>query len=196
MKNIYLAGPDVFLKNAAEVFAKKKRICKKYGFIGHAPLDNNINLPDDMPLFDRGMKIYFADIAMMDTCDIIVANMTPFQGISMDVGTAYEMGYMRAQGKIIYAYSNHPTPFIDRQCAVFEYYTDTDDNILRDTTTKMRCLNTDMSDNLMVIGPVVETTENPPLVAQDHITDPIIMHTRTDVFERTIQALHQKYGYI
>jgi nucleoside 2-deoxyribosyltransferase len=42
----------------------------------------------------------------MDSCDICIAHMTPYRGPSMDVGTAYEMGYMRAQGKPVLGYTN------------------------------------------------------------------------------------------
>jgi nucleoside 2-deoxyribosyltransferase len=34
---IYLAGPEVFLKNAKEVGEQKKALCRKYGFEGMFP---------------------------------------------------------------------------------------------------------------------------------------------------------------
>ena len=35
-----------------------------------------------------------------------IANLTPFRGVSADAGTAYEVGFMRALGKPVLAYSN------------------------------------------------------------------------------------------
>ena len=40
----------------------------------------------------------------MDKAHFIAANMVRFRGPSMDVGTAFEMGYMRGAGKPVYAY--------------------------------------------------------------------------------------------
>jgi nucleoside 2-deoxyribosyltransferase len=51
---------------------------------------------------------------IMRTCDAAVVNLTPFRGPSADVGTAYEMGFMRALGRPIFAYSNDDRSFVDR----------------------------------------------------------------------------------
>ena len=45
---VYLAGPDVFLPNAAEIGRRKREICAQYGFEGVFPLDNELNL-DHIP---------------------------------------------------------------------------------------------------------------------------------------------------
>lgn len=191
MNNIYLAGPDVFLSNPEDIFAQKKDICAKYGFVGHAPLDNNVNPDAHATPHDFGMDIYYKDMQMMDACDIIVANMTPYHGVGMDGGTAYEMGYMRAQGKWVYGYSNDSTPFIDRQKAQFAHYQD-QGGLYRDSTTHMRFIDLDMCDNLMMVGATVETTGADPLVAPDLCRDPVAMHTRMDIFERTIQVIRDR----
>ena len=43
-QKIYLAGPDVFLKDAEDQFIRKKAICEKYGHQGFSPLDNDLIL--------------------------------------------------------------------------------------------------------------------------------------------------------
>jgi nucleoside 2-deoxyribosyltransferase len=43
---------------------------------------------------------------MMRTCDLAIANCTPFRGVSMDSGTAYEIGFMRALGRPVLGYTN------------------------------------------------------------------------------------------
>ena len=50
----------------------------------------------------------------MRACDAMIVNLTPFRGPSADVGSAYEMGYMRALGRPIFAYSNDARSYIDR----------------------------------------------------------------------------------
>lgn len=47
----------------------------------------------------------------MRSCDLLIANCTPFRSISMDVGTAFEVGFMQALGRPVLGYSNTPTDF-------------------------------------------------------------------------------------
>ena len=42
----------------------------------------------------------------MRSCDVCLANCTPFRGVGMDCGTAYEIGFMRALGKPVFGYSS------------------------------------------------------------------------------------------
>jgi nucleoside 2-deoxyribosyltransferase len=105
MKRIYLAGPEVFLRDAQDQAAKKKAMCAEHGYEGVFPFDTVLDFTR-LSDHDKAMRIYAADVALMDSCDICLANMTPFRGPSMDVGTAYEMGYMRAQGKPVLGYTN------------------------------------------------------------------------------------------
>lgn len=53
----------------------------------------------------------------MQSCDAMIVNVTPFRGPSADVGSAYEMGFMRALGRPIFAYSNDARTFLDRVTA-------------------------------------------------------------------------------
>lgn len=108
--NIYLAGPDVFLPDAVEMGRRKVAICARHGVSGRYPLDNFI----DRDAADASLQIYRANEAMMDQCDAIIANLTPFRGPGADAGTVYELGYMAARGKYCLAYSNDPTVYADR----------------------------------------------------------------------------------
>ena len=65
-------------------------------------MDNEIE--DFAPDFATGMKIYHANIDLMKKADFITANMVRFRGPSMDVGTAFEMGYMAGLDKPVFAY--------------------------------------------------------------------------------------------
>jgi nucleoside 2-deoxyribosyltransferase len=43
---------------------------------------------------------------MMERCDIIIANLTPFGGASADGGTLIEAGWFLGKGRPIFGYSN------------------------------------------------------------------------------------------
>ena len=107
---IYLAGPDVFLRNPVEVGRRKKDLCAAYGFEGVYPFDVE---PDggDFSKYDRGVQIGRNNENLIRSCDLILANITPFRGPSADVGTAYEMGFGRALGLVVFAYTNVSPPF-------------------------------------------------------------------------------------
>ena len=108
--NIYLAGPDVFLPDAVEMGLRKVEICRRYGVTGLYPLDNLV----DRTASDVSLLIYKANEAMMDRCDAIIANLTPFRGPGADAGTVYELGYMAARGKFCLGYANDPALYADR----------------------------------------------------------------------------------
>ena len=107
---IYLAGPEVFLPEPVKAGEDKKDLIKRlneqhdwpFRLVGLYPLDSEI--PDFGPDRETGLHIYRANIALMDKAHFIAANMVRFRGPSMDVGTAFEMGYMRGAGKPVYAY--------------------------------------------------------------------------------------------
>src|ERR1700751_1202593 len=114
---IYLAGPDVFLVNARDVGKRKQAICARYGLVGVFPLDEENGLHPSQSLPEQGLAISRAMERAMRTCDAMIVNLTPFRGPSADVGSAYEMGFMRALGRPIFAYTNDVRTFRDRVAA-------------------------------------------------------------------------------
>jgi nucleoside 2-deoxyribosyltransferase len=89
----YLAGPDVFLPNAVAHAARKVEICRLLGLHGLPPLDEDVETA--AKALDVWQAIYRKDIAMMERCDIIIANLTPFGGASADAGTEVPNGFYR-----------------------------------------------------------------------------------------------------
>ncbi|WP_085837144.1 nucleoside 2-deoxyribosyltransferase [Aquimixticola soesokkakensis] len=110
---VYLAGPDVFFRNAAAVMRRKGELALSYGFLPSSLAEDSGALGGDTP-FDFGMSIGVANEKMMDSSDFILANLTPFRGISADIGTAFEVGYMRAQGKPCFGYTNSARDYFTR----------------------------------------------------------------------------------
>jgi nucleoside 2-deoxyribosyltransferase len=118
-KRIYLAGPEVFLVNAREIGARKCAICARHGLVGVFPGDVDDSYEPAVPPFERGLAISRAIERVMQNCAAMIVNLTPFRGPSADVGAAYEMGFMRALARPIYAYTNDARPFLDRVVAFY-----------------------------------------------------------------------------
>ena len=102
---IYLAGPEVFLSDACEIAAAKRRICAAHGLVGVFPTDGAVTR-DERSLRAWGLAISRANEQLIRTSDALIANATPFRGPSIDPGTAYEMGCMRMLGRPVLAYTN------------------------------------------------------------------------------------------
>jgi nucleoside 2-deoxyribosyltransferase len=116
-KRVYLAGPEVFLVNAREIGERKRAICDRHGLVGVFPGNEEGPCDRSLPLAEQGLAVSRAMERVMQDCDAMIVNLTPFRGPSADVGSAYEMGFMRALGRPIFAYSNDGRPFLDRVAA-------------------------------------------------------------------------------
>jgi nucleoside 2-deoxyribosyltransferase len=138
-RRVYLAGPDVFFPDAVEVGERKKNICSEHGFEGIFPLDAELDLAGLTPP-EQGYRCFDAMIDLMERCDFAIANLTPFRGPSMDVGTAVEIGYMHGRIKPVFGYTNVATDYAER-VAQDRFFIESFDLI----------------DNLMVEGPIHNT---------------------------------------
>lgn len=112
-KRIYLAGPDVFLVDGLAVGAAKAELAARYGFEGLFPLDQQLGL-DGLSKREKARAIALANEGLMRTSDLLIANLTPFRGVAMDSGTAYEVGFMRALGRPVLGYINVPGDYRGR----------------------------------------------------------------------------------
>ncbi|MFG1479550.1 nucleoside 2-deoxyribosyltransferase [Xanthobacter sp. V4C-4] len=103
---LYLAGPEVFLDDAREIGRRKLELCARFGFTGLFPIDGEPLLVDEGGSLAR--TIFANNLSLMRAADAVVANLTPFRGVSADPGTAFEVGFAFALGKPVAAYSNAP----------------------------------------------------------------------------------------
>ena len=110
----YLAGPDIFLPAAEQWAGRKKSICAHYGLVGVSPLDHPANEPSGWSALDDWRRIAAQNEALIRSCALMIANLTPFRGPSADVGTVYEVGFMRALGRPVYGYATTAEPFTRR----------------------------------------------------------------------------------
>jgi nucleoside 2-deoxyribosyltransferase len=110
---VYTAGPEVFLPNGLEIIERKNVLVRRYGF-------ETARRPGEY--WDRsgfegvelGKEVSRRNELIMDGADLLIANLTPFRGVSADPGTVYELGYMVAQNKPAYAFTNDVRGYTER----------------------------------------------------------------------------------
>jgi nucleoside 2-deoxyribosyltransferase len=105
LRRIYLAGPEVFLPSARALGTAKCRLLTAAGFEGVFPYDAALAL-EGLSKRVQAERIFAANTALMRSCDAMIANLTPFRGVSADAGTAFEVGFMRGLGRPVSAYTN------------------------------------------------------------------------------------------
>lgn len=179
---LYLAGPEVFLPNAVAVGRAKAALCEAAGLEGVFPADQSLDLSGLDP---RGIakRIFDTDEAMMRSCHGIIANLTPFRGVSMDPGTAYEMGFMRALGRPVFGYTNASLGYrrrakLYRQTGRLPFDGDYEDVQIEDLG---------LAENLMIEMAVMGPGELPRAdVAQSRIAG-------LDAFKRALEAARQHF---
>ena len=145
-RRAYLAGPDVFLPDAVAHAARKRAICSAHGIEGLTPLAEGVS---------EWRAIFAGCVAMMERCDIVIANLTPFRGPSADAGTLVELGWFLGRGLPIFAYSNSAVPFPERSRLHVA--------AVPDPLPGLALEGFDLPDNLMVPG-AVETGGAPMFV--------------------------------
>jgi len=109
---VYLAGPDVFRPDAVEVGRAKVARCTELGVRGRYPLDAAV--PPDLEGPELARAIFECCRAMMDEADAAVVDLTPFRGVSADVGTAVELGYLLARGVPCHGHTDAPDDYSTR----------------------------------------------------------------------------------
>jgi nucleoside 2-deoxyribosyltransferase len=172
----YLAGPDVFLPDAREHALRKVRLCSRHDITGYPPLNEDIASLKAMPDHEAWRAIFRKDLEMMEACDIIIANLTPFRGPSADAGTLVELGWFLGRGRPVFGYSNAATPFAERSLA---YIT-----VMPDPVPGLAVEGFGLPDNLMISGAVLEGGGYPvvlPADGRDRSFEAL------DVFERCLE---------
>jgi nucleoside 2-deoxyribosyltransferase len=113
-KRIYLAGPDVFFPDATERSEILKIQCDSFNLEGVFPLDSGITLSNPINQEKNGYLIYEGNLKLINSCNAILANISPFRGPSVDAGTAFEIGYGLAKGLVVVCYTSQQSLYKDR----------------------------------------------------------------------------------
>lgn len=111
---IYLAGPDVFLPDSAQVFARLQDACERRGLLGLTPSDGDLDHAFRGSDEERAGRIYEANIQLIRSADGVIANLAPFRGHEPDSGTVFETGFAVALGKPVVAYGVPGHSYADR----------------------------------------------------------------------------------
>ena len=183
---VYLAGPEVFLPNAREQLDIKIALTRAAGLIPISPGD--FVIPSQPTKREFGRAISEIDERMMDSADAIIANLTPYHGINADTGTCYEIGYMCAQGKHAFGYTNVADDLRTRTVDYYrgEVHVDGDGRLRgRDG---LAVEDVDMADNLMMQGGI-ERRGGQVIV---HAAEPSRLYTDTTAFELCLKRLAQR----
>jgi len=106
---VYLAGPDVFFPEALKSATERKDFLAGLNMEGVFPLD-----AQDDPFAATAVSIFKANCALINSCQAVIANITPFRGPSADVGTVWEIGYACGQGKAVAAYTANPSHYREK----------------------------------------------------------------------------------
>lgn len=93
---IYIAGPDVFFQNFSEHFDEIREKCSERGHTALIPIDN---------VCESSEEIFEANVKMIQSCDVVIANLMPFRGKEPDSGTVWECGYAHGLGIPVIGYT-------------------------------------------------------------------------------------------
>jgi nucleoside 2-deoxyribosyltransferase len=120
IRAIYLAGPNLYLKQAASLASEARLLCEAAGFTALTPEPEA--LTEREPSEAMAREIYAQRAARMRLADAAIANLTPFRGPHCDPSTAFEAGFLSGLGKPVFAYMNVPTEAEAELCARVEAY--------------------------------------------------------------------------
>ena len=114
---VYIAGPECFYPNGAELAKEALALCEKYGFEGISPVLGH-PLGDEVD-FSQGKKsaakqIFYNNIRYINNCDLVIANINNFRGWEPDGGTCFEIGYAYSQGKKLYGFMDDTRPCYEK----------------------------------------------------------------------------------
>ncbi len=161
MPSAYLAGPDVFLPGAGVHAQRKLAICARHGIKGMSPFSEDVPALDGLPDGDAWLTIYRRNIAMMEAADLVVANLTPFRGVSADSGTLVEVGWFLGRGLPVFGYSN--------SAALFDVRTRAHLVAVPDPMPGLAVEGFGQPDNLMIPGAVLQGGGHPVVVPADGV---------------------------
>jgi nucleoside 2-deoxyribosyltransferase len=182
----YLAGPDVFLPEPEQWAERKKRICARHGLVGVSPFDKPADEPPDWPALPDWRRIALRNEMLIQSCGLMIANLTPFRGPSADVGTVYEVGFMRALGRPVFGYATVAEAFTRRSldfAAARGGVTEASDRSFCDADG-MLIEQFGLFDNLMIEGAIIGS--GGALVTEEVAAER--RWTDLSVFERCVRA--------
>ena len=176
--NVFISGPEVFLPEAVAAGNFIKAQIYLFNWLYLRDADYQIQglysfdasyVPKNMDPVDA-VNIYGGNISLMNQSHLAISNMTRFRGPGIDGGTAFEMGYMAAQGKVVIGYYNenayYDLPMANRSyidkvvesMGVLRKVQSSDGTIIYYDRNNVSVENFGLSENLMMIGSILFPT--------------------------------------
>lgn len=103
---IYLAGFDLFRRDAVARGEYLKGLCRAQGLQGVYPFDQPV--PEQPTPEQTAHWICRQNLQLLHDCDALLANLNAFRGLEPDSGTAFEVGMAVALGKPVWAWFEAP----------------------------------------------------------------------------------------
>lgn len=104
--SIYVGGPDPAFPGGTLLLSQKRGLVEEAGFVPVIPSDSV--LVETTPSEAMAREIYMDRVSRMRLCDAAIVNLTPWRGPNCDSSAAYEIGFLAALGKPVFAYLNIP----------------------------------------------------------------------------------------
>lgn len=99
MPSIYIAGPAVFNPDfGASYYNRVKALLEPHHVVPLIPIESDADVKNALDIRNK-------NIAMIEKCDAIIADLSPFRSLEPDAGTAFEVGYAAALKKILLPFS-------------------------------------------------------------------------------------------
>lgn len=102
--SLYIGGPDVGFPGSVEILSHKRNATEAAGFVPVIPSDSV--LVETTPSEAMAREIYMDRVSRMRLCDAAIVNLTPWRGPGAESSAAYEVGFLAALGKPVFAYMN------------------------------------------------------------------------------------------
>jgi nucleoside 2-deoxyribosyltransferase len=103
---------------------------------------------------EHGYAIHAANEQLIRSCQLLIANLSPFRGPSADVGTVYELGFARGLGLPVFGYTNVQGSFQERTLAYLGTAARRRPDGTFEDAEHLALESHDLVDNLMVDGAI------------------------------------------
>ena len=146
---VYIAGFDVFRRDAEIVFASIRMSAAMLGLEALVPTDCDLAVGKDGTPAEVAFKIRESNITLLQSADGVIANLAPFRGLEPDAGTVYEVGFAQALGLPVAGYSKSRASYASRVGSVIECKRN-EDSSLREVQSGMAVEDFGLPMNLML----------------------------------------------
>ncbi len=102
--SLYIGGPDAAFPGAGAHLRRKRGLCEAAGFVPVVSTDSL--LVETTPSEAMAREMYADRVSRMRLADAAIINLTPWRGPSCDPAAAFEVGFLGALNKPVFAYMN------------------------------------------------------------------------------------------